>query len=140
MFELLYTSVAPQSLSEDQLMDILINARIKNKELGITGLMIYHDREIMQILEGEKTAVKALFQTIYEDKRHTSVGVFYEGNIKERAFNDWSMAFKSLDEEAVKEITSGYEGFNKLLSPIHMLKESNNRGKKVFFSLSSNFK
>ena len=140
MFELLYTSVAPQRLSEDELKDILTNARIKNKELGVTGLLIYHDREIMQILEGDKNVVKALYQTICEDLRHTSIGVFYEGNIKQRAFSDWSMAFQSLDEAALKEITLGYEGFNKELSPIHMLKESNNRGKKVFFSLSSNFK
>ncbi|WP_160062089.1 BLUF domain-containing protein [Psychromonas sp. L1A2] len=140
MFELLYTSVAPQCLSEAELMDILIKSRIKNKELGITGLLIYHDREIMQILEGEKATVKALFQTICDDLRHTSAGVFYEGNIKERAFTDWSMAYKSLDEEAVNKITHGYQGLNKALSPVNMLLESNNRGKKAFISLCDNFR
>ena len=102
-------------------------------------MLIYHQREIMQILEGEKSLVQALFQTIVEDVRHTRVGVFYEGDIQERAFKDWSMAFKSLDEEAVHKITRGYEGLNNTLSPIHMLKESSNRGKKVFISLCDNF-
>lgn len=139
MYELIYTSIAPQGLSEDELIDILINARVKNKQLGITGMLIYHQREIMQILEGEKSLVQALFQTIVEDVRHTRVGVFYEGDIQERAFKDWSMAFKSLDEEAVHKITRGYEGLNNTLSPIHMLKESSNRGKKVFISLCDNF-
>jgi len=139
MFELIYTSVAPQRLSESELLDILAKARIKNKQLGITGLMIYHDREIMQILEGEKSAVQALYQAICEDVRHARVAVFYEGDILERAFTDWSMAFKSLDEDAVNNITLGYEGLGETLSPIHMLKESNNRGKKVFMSLSDNF-
>jgi hypothetical protein len=139
MFELIYTSVAPQCLSGTELLDILAKARVKNKQLGITGLMIYHEREIMQILEGEKSTVKALYQTICEDERHTRVAVFYEGDIQTRAFSDWSMAFKSLDKEAVNKISIGYQGLSATLSPINMLKESNNRGKKVFMSLSGNF-
>lgn len=139
MFELLYTSVAPQGLSEQDLLALLTKARIKNNQLGITGMMIYHQREVMQILEGEKSAVQALFDTIVEDPRHTRVSVFYEGEIHDRAFKDWSMAFKSLDQAAVNKITNGYEGLDKTLSPINMLKESNNRGQKVFISLCDNF-
>lgn len=76
MFELLYTSLSPVELSEDELTDILEKARIKNNKLGVTGMLIYHDREIMQILEGDKSTVLNLFQTIFEDTRHTSVDVF----------------------------------------------------------------
>lgn len=139
MFELLYTSLSPVELSEDELTDILEKARVKNNKLGITGMLIYHDREIMQILEGDKSKVLNLFQTIFEDSRHTSVGVFYKGEIKERAFSDWSMAFKSLDEQAIKLITDGYQGLDKNSSPISMLKSSNNRGKKTFISLRDTF-
>jgi len=139
MFELLYTSVAPQGLSEQELLGLLTKARIKNNQLGITGMMIYHQREVMQILEGEKSVVQAMFDTIVADPRHTRVSVFYEGAICERAFKDWSMAFKSLDQVAINKITNGYEGLDKTLSPINMLKESNNRGKKVFISLCDNF-
>lgn len=57
----------------------------------------------------------------------------------ERAFSDWSMAFKSLDEQAIKLITDGYEGLDKNSSPISMLKSSNNRGKKTFISLRDTF-
>lgn len=58
MFELLYTSIAPQGLSEQELLELLTKARIKNKQLGISGMMIYHQREVMQILEGEKVLFK----------------------------------------------------------------------------------
>jgi hypothetical protein len=139
MFELLYTSVAPTGLSETELKEILEKARLKNKNIRISGMMIYHDREIIQLLEGEKSTVRELFQTIFEDSRHTSVDVFYQGEIKERAFTDWSMAFKSLDENMIKAVTAGYEGFNKAASPICMIKDSPNRGKKTFLTLRDSF-
>jgi len=135
MFELLYTSISPAGLSEVELMRMLKQWRLKNQALGITGMLLYHDREIMQILEGEEDKVKALFQTILMDNRHRSIEVIYEGNIKDRAFGEWSMAFKLLDENIIKMISAGYEEFNLKMSPITMIKESPNRGKKTFLSL-----
>ena len=81
MFELLYTSLSPTGLTDAELAELLESARLKNKELGITGMLIYYNREIMQILEGEEEVVKALFKTISEDVRHTSANVFYQGDI-----------------------------------------------------------
>ena len=139
MFELLYTSVSPKGMSESNLKDMLVRARLKNQKLGITGMMLYHDREILQILEGEKSIVQEMFQTISEDIRHTSVEVFYQGEIENRAFSDWSMAFKSIDKSMINTITAGYEGFNKEISPIRMIKDSPNRGKRTFISLRDSF-
>ena len=135
MFELLYTSISPAGLSEVELMGMLKQWRLKNQALDITGMLLYHDREIMQILEGEEDKVKALFQTILMDNRHRSIEVIYEGNIKDRAFGEWSMAFKLLDENIIKMISAGYEEFNLKMSPITMIKESPNRGKKTFLTL-----
>lgn len=103
LFELLYTSIAPAGLSDTELLSILEKARAKNQALDITGMLVYHNREIMQILEGEELKVRGLFQTIFQDERHTSVEVFYQGNIDHRAFSEWSMAFKLLDENTVKK-------------------------------------
>ena len=135
MFELLYTSISPKGMSDSDLKDILEKSRLKNQNLGITGMMIYHDREIIQILEGEKDIVQALFQTIFNDSRHSSVDLFYQGEIKNRAFSNWSMAFKLLDEDMIKTIEDGYEGSNQDASPVFMLKNSRNRGTKTFLSL-----
>ena len=135
MFELLYTSLSPTGLTNDDLIELLESARLKNEGLGITGMMIYHDREIMQILEGEKEDVKALFQTILEDNRHTSVNVFYQGDIGERAFSGWSMALKVLDEKTIKMVAVDYEGSGQKVSAISMLVDNQNRGKKTFLSL-----
>lgn len=135
MFELLYTSLSPSGLTHAELVELLESARLKNKKLGITGMMIYHEREIMQILEGEKEVVETLFQTILEDNRHTSVNVFYQGDIEERAFCGWSMALKRLDDKAIKMIAVDYEGNEQKASAISMLVDNQNRGKKTFLSL-----
>lgn len=139
MFELLYTSVVPAGFSEQELVDLLEKSRSKNKKHDITGMLIYHNREIMQLLEGNRREVEALFQTIFEDDRHKSVDVFYQGEIEHRSFTDWSMAFKLLDDKLISAITSGYEGHDKNISPIYMIKNSPNRGMKTFIDLRDNF-
>ncbi|WDE12987.1 BLUF domain-containing protein [Thalassomonas haliotis] len=135
MFELLYTSVSPKGLSEPDLMTLLQAARCKNQGLDITGMLVYHDREFMQLLEGEESIVKNLYQRILTDNRHTSVELLYQGTIENRAFGEWSMAFKLLDEKAVNALIPGYEEFDRKISPINMIKASPNRGKRTFLSL-----
>lgn len=136
MIELFYTSISPAGLSEPELMTILAKARLKNQRMSVTGMLVYHNREILQILEGEKSNVEALFQTIVEDDRHTSIDKFFQGEIETRAFVDWSMAFKSLDDNLAKKIPlDGYEEFSKGASPISMIKASKNRGKEAFLYL-----
>lgn len=135
MYELLYMSLSPEGLSEPELKDLLECSRIKNHNIGVTGMLVYCGREFMQILEGEKDIVKNLFQTISEDSRHRSVEIFYEGAIENRAFTDWSMAFKVIDETAFGRLVMGHEDFDPLTSPMYIVKESPNRGKKAFLSL-----
>lgn len=135
MYELLYTSVSPQGLSEPELMDILKRARTKNRSLDITGMLLYHDREIMQILEGEETDVKTLFHTISNDSRHRSVEVIYQGEINQRSFSQWTMAFELLDQNNARELVAGFEEFDCEQTPISMIKDSPNRGKKSFLWL-----
>lgn len=139
MFELLYMSVSPNELSEAELNNILDGSRLNNKNNGVTGMLVYHNREIMQLLEGEEATVKALFKSICMDSRHTGIDVFYEGNIKNRAFGQWSMAFKYLDNEHIDALTPGFEALIKGQSPINMVKDNPNRGKKTFLSLRDNF-
>lgn len=135
MYELLYTSVSPVRLSDSELIQILQHARTKNKRLGVTGMLVYYQQEIMQILEGEKDVVKDLYQTISLDPRHMSVEVFYQGEIKQRAFANWSMGFKVLDEESIQKITANFEYFDKSKNPISLIKERPNRGKETFLEL-----
>lgn len=133
LYELVYTSVAGQGLSETELMVMLEHARIKNKRLGLTGMLVYDTREIMQLIEGEEADVKELYRTIQLDQRHTLVEIFYEGSIENRSFSNWSMAFKMLDEDEKEAVMVGYEKLDHTRSPINLIKEGPpNRGKETF--------
>jgi hypothetical protein len=135
MYELLYLSVSPRGLSESELEEILCAARLKNKRLGITGMLLYHDREIMQILEGDEDVVKELYKTIATDQRHSSVAILYQGGIENRSFSQWSMAFKLLDQDSVKELAAGFEEYDLEKTPLSMISDSPNRGKRTFLRL-----
>ncbi len=135
MFELLYTSVSPKGLSESELLRILESSRSRNEKLDVTGMLVYHNREIMQILEGHKSVVQTLFSNIAEDQRHTSVSVFYEGEIEQRAFSQWSMAFTAVDKQALNGLVGDYEAFAQGHSPANLIENNPNLGKQMFLSL-----
>lgn len=110
LYELLYSSAAAKKMSAAELVRLLEQARAKNARLGITGLLVYHNREFMQLLEGERDEVQSLWQTIRFDDRHTSVRVIYEGPIEERGFASWRMGFRNLGKVDV-EALAGYSRF-----------------------------
>lgn len=104
LYELLYTSFASRDMSEADLMELLETARRKNARLDITGMLLFDQQEFMQILEGSRSDVLALYEEIRNDDRHQSVCTVHEGPIAERAFDGWSMAFRLLSK---KKIGSG---------------------------------
>lgn len=93
LHELVYVSLATDNYGSSELMALLNEIRAKNLETGITGLLVYHDRQFMQVLEGEKDRVVEVYGTIRDDPRHQQVHTLWDGEISERSFADWSMAF-----------------------------------------------
>ena len=105
MYELIYRSVASRDLSDADIKDILTTAHKYNDINKITGCLLYHNREFIQILEGEKEAVQNLFDVIYQDDRHTDVLLLSEGETKKRVFDDFSMAYHELSDEDVQGLS-----------------------------------
>ena len=70
----------------------------KNRELGITGILMASGGIFYQILEGEKEVVEEIFSTITADERHSDVLLLHtEDNAPGRLFPDWSMKTVNLD-------------------------------------------
>ena len=95
MFQIIYASVGKQEFSAADLKKLLLRARLRNHETNVTGILIYHEGNFLQALEGDETAVRAIFSRIENDARHGDIRVLHSsGSLgKRRLFGDWSMAF-----------------------------------------------
>ena len=110
MFRLIYISSASEEISATDIRDILTTAVSSNRNMEITGLLMYNGLNFMQVLEGKRDDVEPLFEKISNDKRHVSVASILQGDADARIFAPWSMLFKNVkpettDEEPVPEVT-----------------------------------
>ena len=73
MIYLVYLSAASYPYAHEDLKEILLKSRRNNEARNITGLLLYHEGSIIQVLEGEKEQVHSLYQTISRDPRHKNI-------------------------------------------------------------------
>ena len=95
MFCLVYRSVAKPSFKQSDIKKMLEKARIANKQLGITGCLLYYAGEFIQYLEGNQIKVLELFDRIKKDKRHTDIELISYGERDSREFEQWEMAYEN---------------------------------------------
>ncbi len=87
----LYASRAVNATGKDARQAILAQSRRNNPERGITGLLCYGQDVFIQVLEGGRDEVCALYNDIVKDERHTQVRMLVYGEISERLFGNWKM-------------------------------------------------
>lgn len=97
MYRLVYTSRSVAEMSADDINLILNSARRRNAAEGITGLLLYHNRMILQVLEGEEGAVRACYERIRRDTRHRDVWVRMENEVDTLFFTDWFMGYEQVE-------------------------------------------
>lgn len=94
MRELIYTSLPTQKgIDVKSILDV---ARVNNPAKGITGFLCFDGHRFLQILEGEKTVIQELYASIERDTRHKDIELLHQGDISERSFSEWSMAYDNL--------------------------------------------
>lgn len=101
---LTYVSSATELLTVPQLLDLLADIRPTNESLGLSGLLLYSDGNIIQVLEGPQGAVESTFAAILDDPRHKDVILMLREPIEERAFPDWSMGFRNVSQADVERV------------------------------------
>jgi len=107
-YQLVYTSSASEHFTKVELLDLLAQSRNRNEELGITGLLLYHGGNILQVLEGDESAVEKLFGRIAMDTRHRGIIVLFREFIEEREFAQWAMGFRDLEDGSLESL-EGYD-------------------------------
>lgn len=110
MISLVYVSRATDLLDDEALESILLHARERNTELGITGILVYRGGRFVQMLEGPADAVEATLERIRDDPRHQDVVELDRNETGTRWFPDWSMAFEALSEDTLRDVP-GFRDF-----------------------------
>ncbi len=113
MYTLTYESKAVKELTNADIEAILETARSFNGASDITGCLIFYKRRFIQILEGEKEIVQALYERIKQDSRHTNVYLLSENEEGERNFPNWGMVYYPIDETDLNK--NEYEQFRRNL-------------------------
>lgn len=115
IYKLIYSSIESYHLSYELMEDIAFKASIYNKTKNITGLLVYINGSIIQLLEGEKEDVLALFEDrISKDNRHKDIKIMMNGDSDARTFPEWNMGFKKIDNDHY----SSYLQYNDYLEEI----------------------
>jgi hypothetical protein len=89
-------SKANPSLSDEDLAQLFSLCSKNNNELQITGILLHSMGNFFQVLEGEEKSLKALFEKIKNDARHTDVFMIYYRSTTHPAFLNYDSKFNVL--------------------------------------------
>lgn len=111
MYQLVYVSTATEPFSSQELTRLLETSRKNNAADNVTGMLLYHDGNFLQVLEGAPDAVTRVFRRVEKDPRHQAVITIHEDEVEERAFGEWSMAWCEVNESTLEQVP----GFSDLM-------------------------
>ena len=140
MIQSTYISTPTRPMTTDDLMDILNNARLNNVCMGVSGMLLYTGTEFIQILEGEEKIIDELLDIIKKDPRHRNFRIIEKKKITTREYAEWTMGFKRIDKEDLRDVPGLNKFFdadlsseidhNKLKLVNNLLSHFRNEGKK----------
>jgi len=88
---IVYVSTAVAPFADEELEDLLVDARDFNHSHLVTGVLLYNDGSFMQCLEGPESAVAQAYARIRASTRHKDIYELMNGPIHERSFQSWDM-------------------------------------------------
>ncbi|SHI45932.1 BLUF domain-containing protein [Pseudozobellia thermophila] len=100
MFTIIYKSKAKADFTPNQILQMLKKANVHNKKHNITGCLLYHRGDFLQLIEGAEKDVRALYTVISKDPRHTEVNLLSAEKTLLRSFKDWNMVYNDLDYDS----------------------------------------
>lgn len=102
LIQLIYLSSLRDIKFEHEIGKILESSVRRNRENGITGMLLYANGNFLQVLEGEKEAVEETYSRICADPRHYDIIDIERELISVRHFSQWSMGYQHLSEADLK--------------------------------------
>jgi hypothetical protein len=106
---LLYRSEQAYEMEAADMVKLLFDARAFNRDNGITGLLLHHGGQFMQLLEGRQHEVQRLYRKIAQDARHRDLAVEVDAPAERRLFPDWQMGYADAPEMDGLPVLDGAE-------------------------------
>ncbi len=95
---MIYVSTAVGPVTTAVTGTILRSAQAHNAAHGITGVLCQGQGAYLQVLEGERGKLDALYARILADKRHQNIELRQVEDIARRRYGKWSMAHVDLTQ------------------------------------------
>ena len=86
----------------------------RNREVGLTGLLLTVQGHFIQALEGNIEVVRTTYARISMDPRHHDLHIISQGPAERRLFGEWNMCAGALapSDKAILAVLDGKGGFN----------------------------
>ncbi len=103
---LVYRSRSTNQLKKDKVVAMSKHFAVRNRDRDITGMLVFDGQYFMQILEGPRQKVTALYELIKTDPRHEEVVTVLDEPIYRRTFDEWGLGFIVIKDDGGKQIIS----------------------------------
>ena len=119
VYSIIYKSKADPTFNIFEIQKMLQRAKYFNKMNEITGIILYHKSQFIQLIEGEKDAIESLYASIRADERHHEVETILSKASNQSLWMDWSMAFYDFSDPSDQTnylrllLESSFENANK---------------------------
>ncbi|NNC52445.1 MAG: BLUF domain-containing protein [Erythrobacter sp.] len=129
MERVLYRSDAAESVSTQDVLDIIAASERNNPKREITGFLIYDSDRFLQLLEGPPLEVEALLGEIAGDDRNVGMEILLSETAEKRWFPDWSMkrliSFGSIPaQEELRAVLGDGNGGQAILDEVNRFLDS----------------
>lgn len=91
LYRLIYKSRAKDPVDAETVLSIATASQERNREFGISGMLLATNTHFLQVLEGEQRAVSRAYENIVKDDRHRDLVLVSFGAVGERQFQAWAM-------------------------------------------------
>lgn len=95
-----YCSTATRDIGVPQLWPLLKKARVRNAQLGITGVLLYANGHFAQCLEGRAQDIDRIYAHVQRDAMHQTLISLVREDIDRRRFEQWTMGFGAVQTVA----------------------------------------
>lgn len=93
-------SIAPETMDR-----LLANSRKFNDSCGVTGVLLHHDGNFFQYLEGSAESVNIVYNRVVKSTSHYGIVEMLNSEVEQRHFSTWSMGFAEATKTELQQIS-----------------------------------